>query len=174
MNSEKDNGHVSILENCSPNVPFEDLTPACNVDISNYKQALDQAFSEPSLKNIAITGPYGAGKSSVLESYLQSQAAIEKKYKEKCFRISLSHLQPTKAGNPICDGEALAEAHNESEVVGSVYQMEQLLEGKIINQIVHKILQKVAKAAGFSVIDAESKDGSRIFSLLAAGIIGII
>ena len=81
MNSEKDNGHVSILENCSPNVPFEDLTPAYDVDISNYKQALDQAFSEPSLKNIAITGPYGAGKSSVLESYLQSQAAIEKKYK---------------------------------------------------------------------------------------------
>lgn len=155
-------------------VPFEDLTPACDADISNYKQALDQAFAEPDLKNIAITGPYGAGKSSVLESYLQSQAAIEKKYKEKCFRISLSHLQPTKAGNPICDGEALAEAHNESEVVGSVYQMEQLLEGKIINQIVHKILQKVAKAAGFSVIDAESKDGSRIFSLLAAGIIGII
>lgn len=155
-------------------VPFEDLTPACDADISNYKQALDQAFAEPDLKNIAITGPYGAGKSSVLESYLQSQAAIEKKYKEKCFRISLSHLQPTKAGNPICDGEALAEAHNESEVVGSVYQMEQLLEGKIINQIVHKILQKVAKAAGFSVIDAESKDGSRIFFLLVAGIIGII
>ena len=168
MNSEKDNGHVSILENCSPNVPFEDLTPACDVDISNYKQALDQAFSEPSLKNIAITGPYGAGKSSVLESYLQSQAAIEKKYKEKCLRISLSHLQPTKAGNPICDGEVLTDAHNESEVAGLAYQMEQLLEGKIINQIVHKIPQKVAKAAGFSVIDEDSG----VFSLLLAGIIG--
>lgn len=168
MNSEKDNGHVSILENCSPNVPFEDLTPACDVDISNYKQALDQAFSEPSLKNIAITGSYGAGKSSVLESYLQSQAAIEKKYKEKCLRISLSHLQPTKAGNPICDGEVLTDAHNESEVAGLAYQMEQLLEGKIINQIVHKIPQKVAKAAGFSVIDEDSG----VFSLLLAGIIG--
>lgn len=168
MNSEKDNGHVSILENCSPNVPFEDLTPAYDVDISNYKQALDQAFSEPSLKNIAITGPYGAGKSSVLESYLQSQAAIEKKYKKKCLRISLSHLQPTKAGNPICDGEVLTDAHNESEVAGLAYQMEQLLEGKIINQIVHKIPQKVAKAAGFSVIDEDSG----VFSLLLAGIIG--
>ena len=49
-------------------VPFEDLPPACYADISNYKQALDQAFAEPDLKNIAITGPYGAGKSSVLES----------------------------------------------------------------------------------------------------------
>ena len=161
-------------QNFLSDVPFEDLTPACDVDISNYKQALDQAFSEPDLKNIAITGPYGAGKSSVLESYLQSQAAIEKKYKEKCLRISLSHLQPTKAGNPLCDGEALADAHKESEAAGSVYQMEQLLEGKIINQIVHKIPQKVAKAAEFSVIDEEPKDGSRIFSLLAAGIIGII
>lgn len=101
MNSEKDNGHVSILENCSPNVPFEDLTPACDVDISNYKQALDQTFSEPCLKNIAITGPYGAGKSSVLESYLQSQLAIKGNYKVKCLRVFLSHLQPTKAGNPL-------------------------------------------------------------------------
>lgn len=168
MNSEKDNGHVSILENCSPNVPFEDLTPACDVDISNYKQALDQAFSEPSLKNIAITGPYGAGKSSVLESYLQSQLAIKENYKEKCLRISLSHLQPTKAGNPLCGGEASAGTCKETEVAGSAYQMEQLLEGKIINQIVHKIPQKVAKAAGFSVIDEDSG----VFSLLLAGIIG--
>lgn len=161
-------------KNSLSDVPFENLTPACDADISNYKQALDQAFSEPSLKNIAITGPYGAGKSSVLESYLQSQAAIEKKYKEKCLRISLSHLQPTKAGNPICDGEALAVAGKGNEIPNSAYQMEQLLEGKIINQIVHKIPQKVAKAAGFSVIDEGPKDGSGIFSLLAAGIIGII
>lgn len=174
MNSEKDNGHVSILENCSPNVPFEDLTPACDVDISNYKQALDQAFSEPSLKNIAITGPYGAGKSSVLESYLQSQMAIEKNYKVKCLRISLSHLQPTKAGNPLCGGEALAGTCKGTEVAGSAYQMEQLLEGKIINQIVHKIPQKVAKAAGFSVIDEEPKDDSCMLSLISAGSIGII
>ena len=174
MNSEKDNGHVSILENCSPNVPFEDLTPACDVDISNYKQALDQAFSEPSLKNIAITGPYGAGKSSVLESYLQSQLAIEENYKVKCLRISLSHLQPTKAGNPLCGGEAFAGTCKETEVAGSAYQMEQLLEGKIINQIVHKIPQKVAKAAGFSVIDEEPKDDSCMLSLIFAGIIGII
>ena len=174
MNSEKDNGHVSILENCSPNVPFEDLTPACDVDISNYKQALDQAFSEPSLKNIAITGPYGAGKSSVLESYLQSQLAIKENYKEKCLRISLSHLQPTKAGNPLCGGEASAGTCKETEVAGSAYQMEQLLEGKIINQIVHKIPQKVAKVAGFSVIDEEPKDDSCMFSLISAVIIGII
>lgn len=174
MNSEKDNGHVSILENCSPNVPFEDLTPACDVDISNYKQALDQTFSEPCLKNIAITGPYGAGKSSVLESYLQSQLAIEENYKVKCLRISLSHLQPTKAGNPLCGGEAFAGTCKETEVAGSAYQMEQLLEGKIINQIVHKIPQKVAKAAGFSVIDEEPKDDSCMLSLIFAGIIGII
>lgn len=174
MNSEKDNGHVSMLENCSPNVPFEDLTPACDVDILNYKQALDQTFSEPCLKNIAITGPYGAGKSSVLESYLQSQLAIKENYKEKCLRISLSHLQPTKAGNPLCGGEAFAGTCKKTEVAGSAYQMEQLLEGKIINQIVHKIPQKVAKAAGFSVIDEEPKDDSFMFSLISAGIIGII
>ena len=174
MNSEKDNGHVSMLENCSPNVPFEDLTPACDVDILNYKQALDQTFSEPCLKNIAITGPYGAGKSSVLESYLQSQLAIKENYKEKCLRISLSHLQPTKAGNPLCGGEAFAGTCKKTEVAGSAYQMEQLLEGKIINQIVHKIPQKVAKVAGFSVIDEEPKDDSFMFSLISAGIIGII
>lgn len=35
-----------------------------------YFEALDFAFSQSDVKNIAITGPYGAGKSTVIESYL--------------------------------------------------------------------------------------------------------
>lgn len=43
-------------------VPFEDLTPACYADISNYKQALDQAFAEPDLKKYCHYGTIRGGE----------------------------------------------------------------------------------------------------------------
>ena len=47
-----------------------------------YFEALNWAFKNKKVKNIALTGPYGAGKSSVIETFLQknekSQRYIEK------------------------------------------------------------------------------------------------
>ena len=45
-------------------------------DIENgqeYMAALDWALSNPDIHNIAISGPYGSGKSSVIESYLKGE-----------------------------------------------------------------------------------------------------
>lgn len=149
MNGKSKNVELHSVKDCVQNVPFEDLAPATNVDISNYEQVLNQAFSSPRLKNIAITGPYGAGKSSILASYLQSKEASDKNYANLCLRISLAHFQPTKSGNELTDEQGLKPVLKDGEAVSSSYQMEQLLEGKIINQILHKIPAKVAKAAGF-------------------------
>lgn len=48
---------------------FEDLTPSYDVDLGLYKEALDEAFNNKKVKNIAITGSYGSGKSSLIETY---------------------------------------------------------------------------------------------------------
>ncbi|WP_049007989.1 hypothetical protein [Citrobacter koseri] len=53
---------------------FQTLTPIVDPDKEGYKpyfKALDYALSRDDVKNIAITGPYGAGKSSVILSYLK-------------------------------------------------------------------------------------------------------
>ena len=48
---------------------FERLTPIDNMNLDVYEEAIDYVFNNPDVKNIAISGAYSAGKSSVLASY---------------------------------------------------------------------------------------------------------
>lgn len=48
---------------------FERLTPIDNMDLDVYEDAIDYVFDNPDVKNVAISGAYSAGKSSVLASY---------------------------------------------------------------------------------------------------------
>lgn len=49
---------------------FLDLTPVNNADIDGlYRNALDFAMRTPSIRNVALTGPYGSGKTSVIKTY---------------------------------------------------------------------------------------------------------
>ena len=53
---------------------YETLTPAN--DITNgqeYMAAIDWALAQSDVHNIAISGPYGSGKSSVIETYLRKR-----------------------------------------------------------------------------------------------------
>ena len=94
---------------------FEKLTPNKEADISVYEEAIDFVFDNADVTNIAISGSYGAGKSSVIESY-------EKKHKDINFlHISLAHFEPTEC----------------NELEHSV--KETTLEGKILNQLIHQI-----------------------------------
>lgn len=52
--------------------PFFSLTPDRNAGrIEAYREAMDYVLSRDDIKNIAVTGPYGAGKSSFLETYFK-------------------------------------------------------------------------------------------------------
>ena len=64
---------------------FEKLTPANNTDIKVYEDALDFVFKENDVRNIAISGAYGAGKSSLLTSY-------EEKKKHKFLQLRVHEL----------------------------------------------------------------------------------
>lgn len=92
---------------------FEKLTPLDDIDISTYEEAIDFIFANRDIKNVAISGAYGAGKSSVLETY-------KRKHPEHGFlHISLAHFQDTTGEDA---------SVNES-----------VLEAKILNQLIHQI-----------------------------------
>ncbi len=67
---------------------FEDLTPKDDVDKDKkYSEAIDWALKNNNIKNIALTGSYGSGKSSILRTY-------ERKHKEyRYLNISLASFK---------------------------------------------------------------------------------
>ena len=97
---------------------FEKLTPIADSELGIYEEALDYVFqsNNEDVRNVALTGAYGAGKSSVLSSY-------ESKHEGKKFlHISLAHF----------DEQAEEEAERNSI-------KESVLEVKILNQLIHQI-----------------------------------
>lgn len=110
---------------------FEKLTPIDNVDMNVYENAIDFIFENNDIKNVAITGAYSSGKSSVLASY-------KKKHQELQFmHISLAHFDTPDQG----------------EIDESI------LEGRILNQLIHQIPSDKIPQTNFRVkkkIDKES------------------
>ena len=53
---------------------FEKLTPVSDANIDVYESALDFVFQDKDIRNVAISGAYGAGKSSLLASYKQKHS----------------------------------------------------------------------------------------------------
>jgi len=64
----------AVTDNSTGQV-YDALTPVIMKDarVEEYFTALDYAFSESQVRNIAVTGPYGAGKSTVILSYLDKR-----------------------------------------------------------------------------------------------------
>jgi hypothetical protein len=70
---------------------YVDLAPTDNADeTGEYSRALIFATDNPRVSNIALTGPYGSGKSSVIKSFL-------KIYKRPVLQISLAAFLPEAA-----------------------------------------------------------------------------
>jgi len=108
---------------------FQKLTPVNDADISVYEEAIDFAFNNSDIKNIAISGAYSAGKSSVLESYKA------KKPDKRFIHISLAHFRTPEYEN------------SESETIIK----ESVLEGKILNQLIHQIQSNKIPQTNFRV-----------------------
>lgn len=108
---------------------FDKLTPSEKVDLNIYNDAFSYIFENNDICNVAISGPYSSGKSSLLKSYEVTNGF-------KFLYLSLAHFeQQGDAGNGL---------GNEKGQVK--YSSKSIIEGKLINQLVQKIdPQKVPK-----------------------------
>ncbi|MDW8585602.1 hypothetical protein Q7V18_07045 [Streptococcus suis] len=150
------------FKNRTPNVEgisFNRLTSNKNIDLErenpSFKQALDFAIQDDELKNVAITGNYGSGKSSLLDSY-------EAKYSNKKFlHISLADYK---------ENDLSGYKENDSSESGKKLNVRQInvIEGKIINQLLHQIHPKHVKKSIFKTL---SRTPRRIPLLLTVYIV---
>lgn len=100
---------------------FVDLAPTDQADKDGiYSEAILFATNNAKVSNIALTGPYGSGKSSIIQSFL-------KKYRRPALHISLAAFVP----------EGGSEAENESvsrqQIERSILQ--QMLYGADANKL---------------------------------------
>lgn len=124
---------------------FEKLTPVTDSDISVYESAIDFVFENEDVKNIALSGAYGAGKSSVLASYKSSHPST------KFLHISLAHFQD-----------------NQNNINSDVPIKESVLEGKILNQLIHQIPAEKIPQTNFRVKKSTGNGAIICYTIAAA------
>lgn len=119
---------------------FHKLTPKRDVDVSGYEEALDFVFSNDDIRNIAVSGAYSSGKSSVMESYRE-------KHNKNFISISLAHF-----------GAEKTESDNEKN------NLEKTLEGKILNQLAQQIPVEKIPLSGLNIKKSDQSSFPKYFS----------
>jgi len=136
---------------------FRSLTSNRNVEIQPVTlQALEYVISDESEPiNVAITGNYGAGKSSVIESF---EKRLQNNSSPKIgIRRLIELLKKTKNKKFIHISLAQYDEPKKSEEKGSNNRQINTIEGKIINQLLHQIEPNLIRKSIFKTLDAESR-----------------
>ena len=115
---------------------YRDLAPVDSSDMNaEYFTALDWAFNNEKVKNIAIAGPYGSGKSSVISSYIKMHSEL------RYINISLADFLTYDD-----EGKEVLGQYSESDLeVGILKQLFYRVSHKQIPQSRYRKLHTVSK-----------------------------
>lgn len=116
---------------------FEKLTPVKLLpeEMSGYTEALDFVFkleNDKDLLNIAISGPYASGKTSIIDSYIEDK-------KINTLKVSLAYFEPNDLYNNINEDNNPEDIKDKLRKENSQRARELMLERKILNQLIHQV-----------------------------------
>lgn len=109
---------------------LSDLAPIDKVEnFDAYGQTLNWAFQNERVKNIALSGAYGSGKSSIIETFLNKHPKIE----ESSIRVSLATFEVEHAL------EVEEDSQKEEPTNRKIKISEKNIEKAIVKQLLYKV-----------------------------------
>ncbi|RDG12156.1 YobI family P-loop NTPase [Leuconostoc mesenteroides] len=135
-------------------------------NMGNYIRYLDGGIANPNNHNIALTGKYGSGKSSIMDSYINDKKLSNflrvslasfsndnhNKFKGKNNEVgSTENIPKGKINNVEPAGENLKIEPSEDNSNGETLESENKLEQSIINQILYQIDNKNIPLTNFKI-----------------------
>lgn len=122
-------------------------------DFETYKEEFDFVFSDPCCTNVALSGPYGAGKSSVIGKAKTSYPV------KKWITVSLSTFDNLHKSNSAHEGTSKVKlgdgdhgSHDPAKLANAQSALENNIETEVLRQIVHKIDAKKAPRSRLKAI----------------------
>ncbi|MBR3817145.1 MAG: hypothetical protein IKJ27_10535 [Clostridia bacterium] len=145
-----------------PFYPKRDLQKDANFRV--YQSYLNEAFKDSNIKNLALTGNFGVGKSSILYSYdiICSSRFYKLKKRSKFLYISLSDFAKTEA----------VPNRNNKRVKNKLNEINSL-EINLINQILARCKEKDIPESSCKKYK-EKKHFSKFYSFIIGSIIAIL
>lgn len=122
---ETDSGEMNALG-------YEALTPTVleQEKAISYIEALNFAYNMPDIRNVAVTGPYGAGKSSVLKTWCQAKDGAL-----RVLTVSLADFDMQKSES---EKDKQDDKDKTDEVEKKTETSEKSIEYSILQQILYK------------------------------------
>ncbi|WP_105062209.1 DNA-binding protein [Photobacterium angustum] len=125
-------------------------------DCGKYCEAIEYALTRPDVFNIAITGPYGSGKSSVIKAFLKSS-------KHEALQISLATF--ASASSTDNDSDEPSDSASNSSTINR-----QDVERSILQQMVYKENARKIPLSRFKRIESPTYLGLKSLYLTAGGL----
>ena len=117
---------------------FQKLTPIGDAKIDGYTEALDYVFNNDDILNVAVSGPYSAGKSSIIKTYKQQKNKEiddnQKSWKNRFKKIKEKVFKKDDNGIKFLHISLACFENEDKEKV-----TDKMLEGKILNQLIQQI-----------------------------------
>ena len=162
------NSPINLPATIQQNTPQETsyqiqpLTPIDNRKDDFYFSKLEEALDHKLVKNIAITGIYGAGKSSLLNSFKNHSKNRNSPYVFLDVSLSTFSLPDKLVSKSEADNDISSEADNELD-----NETLQLIERSILQQLFYQVKQSQIPFSRFKRIVPTNKTSVAIYTVSA-------
>lgn len=148
---------------------YRSLTPKDNIDYDNneYFKAMEYALTQPKIKNIALAGPYGSGKSSIIDTFISHNPELH------ILKISMATFVETINSNEDHTADTNESDSNNTSDKNRIDFKEKEIEEWILKQLFYKVSWKKIPQSRFHRIHNQSLINTSIkilFGLLFLGV----